>query len=42
MLEVMFEVPSVEGVSEVLITEGVVRNGDDPEYKTVQELGIPG
>ena len=42
MLEVMFEVPSVEGVSEVIITEGVVRNGDEPEYKTIQELGIPG
>lgn len=40
MLEVMFEVPSIEGVSEVVITEGVVREGDDPEYKTVQELGI--
>ena len=40
MLEVMFEVPSIEGVSEVVITEGVVRDGDDPEYKTVQELGI--
>ena len=40
MLEVMFEVPTIEGVSEVVITEGVVRDGDDPEYKTVQELGI--
>jgi ATP-dependent Clp protease ATP-binding subunit ClpX len=42
MLEVMFEVPSIEGVSEVTVTEGVVRDGGDPEYKTVQELGIPG
>jgi ATP-dependent Clp protease ATP-binding subunit ClpX len=42
MLDVMFEVPSVEGVSEVTITEAVVREGKPPEYKTIQELGIPG
>jgi len=42
MLDVMFDVPSVEGVSEVAITEEVVRDGKEPDYKTVQELGIPG
>jgi len=41
MLEVMFEAPSIEGVSDVTITEGVVRQGDEPEYIMVQELGMP-
>ena len=41
MLDVMFEVPSVEGVSEVTITEAVVEVGRT-RVQTVQELGIPG
>lgn len=41
MLEVMYEVPSVEGVSEVKIGEDVVRGDGEPEYITVQEYGVP-
>ncbi|MCO4746523.1 MAG: ATP-dependent Clp protease ATP-binding subunit ClpX [Proteobacteria bacterium] len=38
MLDVMYEVPSVEGVSEVIITEAVVAGEGEPEYVTVQEV----
>ena len=40
MLDVMYEVPSVEGISEVVITEAVVRGEGEPEYQQVQELGV--
>jgi len=39
MLEVMYEVPSIEGVSEVVISEGVVRGTEEPEFTAVAELG---
>ncbi len=39
MLEVMYEVPSVEGISEVVITEDVVEGKGEPEFQTVQEYG---
>jgi ATP-dependent Clp protease ATP-binding subunit ClpX len=39
MLEVMYEVPSVEGLSEVVITEQVVNGTGEPQYQTVQEFG---
>jgi ATP-dependent Clp protease ATP-binding subunit ClpX len=39
MLEVMYEVPSVEGVSEVVITEEVVEGNGEPQFQTVQEFG---
>ena len=39
MLGVMYEVPSVEGLSEVLIGEDVVDGTGDPVYQTVQEFG---
>ncbi len=42
MLEVMYEVPSIEGLSEVSISESVVKGDGEPEYVTTQELGVPG
>ncbi|MEQ1506329.1 MAG: ATP-dependent Clp protease ATP-binding subunit ClpX [Myxococcota bacterium] len=42
MLEVMYEVPSVEGVSEVVITEHVVDGTGEPQFQTVQEFGGAG
>jgi ATP-dependent Clp protease ATP-binding subunit ClpX len=39
MLEVMYEIPSVEGLSEVVITEEVVEGSGEPQYQTVQEFG---
>jgi len=41
MLDVMYEVPSIEGVSEVTITEDLVRGEGEAVYETVQELGVP-
>ncbi|TNE87312.1 MAG: ATP-dependent Clp protease ATP-binding subunit ClpX [Deltaproteobacteria bacterium] len=38
MLEVMYEVPSIEGISEVIITDAVVRGEGAPEYVTMQEV----
>ena len=42
MLEVMYEVPSVEGVSEVVITEDVVNGTGEPIYTAAKEYGVPG
>ena len=39
MLDVMYEVPSIEGISEVAITGGVVRGTEEPEFTAVAELG---
>jgi len=39
MLHVMYEVPSIEGLSEVVINGEVVRGEGEPEYTTVQEIG---
>jgi len=39
MLNVMYEVPSIEGVSEVIITGDVVRGDAEPEFQSVAELG---
>ncbi|MFT4624851.1 MAG: ATP-dependent Clp protease ATP-binding subunit ClpX [Myxococcota bacterium] len=41
MLDVMYEVPSVENVSEVVITEDVVNGTGEPEFVTMQEYGVP-
>ncbi len=41
MLDVMYEVPSIEGISEVTITEDLVRGEGEAVYETVQELGVP-
>jgi ATP-dependent protease Clp ATPase subunit len=35
----MYDVPSVEGISEVVITEEVVEGKGEPQYQTVQEFG---
>jgi len=40
MLQVMYDVPSVEGISEVLITAAVVDQTGEPEYVTAQEYGV--
>ena len=42
MLDVMYEVPSIEGVSEVVITEEVVAGTGDPMFTRAQEYGLPG
>jgi ATP-dependent Clp protease ATP-binding subunit ClpX len=39
MLDVMYEIPSVEGLSEVVITEDVVDGTGEPQLQTVQEFG---
>jgi ATP-dependent Clp protease ATP-binding subunit ClpX len=41
MLEVMFEVPSIEGLLEVTITGDVVRGEGEPIYTSVPEVGVP-
>ena len=42
MLDIMFEVPSIEGLTEVVITEDVVRLHRSPDYNVVEELGLSG
>ena len=42
MLDVMYEIPSVEGISEITITDEVVRGEGEPLFQTVKELGVPG
>ena len=42
MLDIMFEVPSIDGLAEVLITEDVVRHHRSPDYDAVEELGLSG
>ncbi len=39
MLDVMYEIPSIEGVNEVVITGAVVRGEAEPEFQSVAELG---
>ncbi|MEN0061025.1 MAG: ATP-dependent Clp protease ATP-binding subunit ClpX [Myxococcota bacterium] len=39
MLGVMYEVPSIENLSEVLVGEDVVDGTGEPEYQTMQEFG---
>ncbi|MEQ1565740.1 MAG: ATP-dependent Clp protease ATP-binding subunit ClpX [Myxococcota bacterium] len=39
MLTVMYEIPSVEDLSEVVITEEVVEGTGEPQLQTVQEFG---
>jgi len=41
MLDVMYDVPSVEGVSEVVITEQVVNGTGEPEFTQSKEYGVP-
>lgn len=42
MLDVMYEVPSIEGVSEVLITKECVDGTGEPVFTRAQEYGLPG
>lgn len=42
MLDIMFEVPSIEGLAEVMITEEVVRHHRSPDYNVVKALGLSG
>ncbi|MCA9494070.1 MAG: ATP-dependent Clp protease ATP-binding subunit ClpX, partial [Myxococcales bacterium] len=39
MLDVMYEVPSVEGLSEVVIDENVVAGKGMPQLQTVRDVG---
>ena len=39
MLDVMFEVPSVEGITQVTVTADAVNGTAQPEYVTVPEVG---
>ncbi len=39
MLEVMFEVPSVDGIEEVTITKDAVLGNGEPEFTSVPEVG---
>ncbi len=41
MLDVMFEIPSIEGVQQVTITEEVVRGTGRPVLSSVPEAGVP-
>jgi ATP-dependent Clp protease ATP-binding subunit ClpX len=41
MLDVMYEVPSIEGITEVVITEQVVNGTGDPVFTRAQEYGLP-
>jgi len=42
MLDVMFDIPSEDNIREVVITEGVVNEGDDPVIEPVRDYGVPG
>jgi len=42
MLDVMFDIPSEDNIREVVITDGVVDDGDDPVIEPVRDYGVPG
>jgi ATP-dependent Clp protease ATP-binding subunit ClpX len=42
MLDIMFEVPSIEGLTEVVINEEVVRHHRSPDYNVAKALGLSG
>jgi ATP-dependent protease Clp ATPase subunit len=42
MLDIMFDIPSEDNIREVLITEGVVNDEDDPVVESVRDYGVPG
>jgi ATP-dependent Clp protease ATP-binding subunit ClpX len=41
MLDVMFEVPSIQGLREITITDDVVRGEGSPVLETASEVGVP-
>ena len=42
MLDVMFDVPSEDNIREVVITDGVIDDGEDPVIEPVRDYGVPG
>ena len=42
MLDIMFDIPSEDNIREVVITEGVINNGEDPIVEPVRDYGVPG
>jgi ATP-dependent Clp protease ATP-binding subunit ClpX len=42
MLDIMFDIPSQDNIREVMITEGVVREGEAPQTEPVCDYGVPG
>lgn len=42
MLDIMFDIPSEDNIREVVITEGVITNGEDPVVEPVRDYGVPG
>ena len=42
MLDVMFDVPSEDNIREVVITEGVIDEGEEPVIEPVRDYGVPG
>jgi ATP-dependent Clp protease ATP-binding subunit ClpX len=42
MLDIMFDIPSEDNIREVVITDGVVDEGDDPVIEPVRDYGVPG
>jgi ATP-dependent protease Clp ATPase subunit len=41
MLDVMYEVPSDDGLTELEITEDVVNGDAEPDFTSHQEYGVP-
>jgi len=42
MLDIMFDIPSQDNIRDVVITEGVVRDGDPPQTEPIRDYGVPG
>ncbi len=42
MLDVMFDIPSEDNIREVVITDGVIDDGEDPVIEPVRDYGVPG
>ncbi len=42
MLDVMFDIPSEDNIREVVITEEVINDGEDPVIELVRDYGVPG
>jgi len=42
MLDIMFDIPSEDNIREVVITEGVINEGEDPVVEPVRDYGVPG
>jgi len=42
MLDIMFDIPSQDNIREVMVTEGVIREGEPPETDAVADYGVPG